>query len=244
MNRTAVFLDIDGVLLDPRRTPLEWIRLMGDLLAPALGGARSDWGRANAAAFPALFADRACWYDDDPLVAERNLATRLFREECRIVGVPYPGDDAAFALGRRLDEYVCRRADCAFAATTGVIHELAASYELHTATGNPSWRVEALFEQWHVRHLFGVTSGTDLVGVMKDSTEFHPRVFDLAGVRAGDAIVVDDAPGHTARARAAGARTILVDPGAHDAADAADAADAVIGNIAELPGVLARMLRE
>lgn len=43
---------------------------MGDVLAPALGGAPGDWGRANAEVFPPAFADRGRWYDDDPGVAE------------------------------------------------------------------------------------------------------------------------------------------------------------------------------
>jgi len=153
MSRRAVFLDVDGVLLDPERTRAEWIRLMGDVLAPALGGTQGEWGRANAEAFPTAFADRGRWYDDDPAAAERNLITILLREPCRIVGVPYPGDDEAFALGRRVDAYVCRRADCAFPATIDVIRDLAASHDLHTATGNPSWRVEALLDQWGVRGL-------------------------------------------------------------------------------------------
>lgn len=237
MTRPAIFLDVDGVLLDPVRTPAEWVRLMGDVLAPALGGAPADWGRANATAFPHVFADRAAWYDDDPTAAERKLITRLLREQCRIVGVPYPGDDAAFALGRRMDVYVCRHADCAFPATIGVLRDLAASHDLHTATGNPSWRVVALLDQWGVRDLFGVTPGTDLAGVMKDTADFYPRVFALAGVDARHAIVVDDAVEHVARIRAAGARAILVAP---NGGSGGEIADAVISNIAALPGAVRR----
>ena len=211
---------------------------MGDVLAPALGGEPEDWGRANAQVFQAAFDDRVRWYDDDPEVAERNLIAALLRDECAIVGVPYPGDDEAFALGRRMDEYVCRRADCAFPAAVDVIRVLAASHELHTATGNPSWRVGSLLDQWGVRERFGVTPGTDLVGVMKDTAEFHRRVFALAGVDAVRAIVVDDSPEHLVRARAAGALGILVAPGGPAPCDAADA---VVSGIAGVPEAVRRL---
>jgi FMN phosphatase YigB (HAD superfamily) len=137
-----------------------------------------------------------------------------------------------------MDANVCERADCAFPATIDVVRELAASYDLHTATGNPSWRVEALLAQWGVRELFGVTSGPDLVGVMKDTARFHRRVFALAGVSPSRAIVVDDAPSHLARARAAGARTILVDP---DGGARADVSDAVVADIADVPDAVRRI---
>ena len=51
----AVFLDVDGVLLDETKTPGEWIRLIGDVLSPALGGEPADWNEVRslvAAAWP------------------------------------------------------------------------------------------------------------------------------------------------------------------------------------------------
>lgn len=235
MTRLAVFLDVDGVLLDPARTPAEWVRLVGDVLAPALGRAPADWGRANALAFPRVFADRDLWYDEDPELSERRLITHLLREQCRSLDVPYPGDDAAVALGRELDRYVCRHADCAYPATVGVIRELATNYAVHTATGNPSWRVETLLEQWGVRHLVGVPAGTDLVGVMRDTAAFYRRVFALAGVEAEQAIVVDDTRENARRARALGALAVLVDPAGEATPEGVDA---VITNIVELPDAL------
>jgi FMN phosphatase YigB (HAD superfamily) len=236
MRRRAVFLDVDGVLLEPERTAAEWVRLVGDVLAPALGGEAAAWGRANAALFPVVFEDQARWFDPDPMVSERNLVTELLRAQCAFVGVPYPGDDAAFALGRELDLYVCRNADCAYPATIAVIRALAARRKVHTATGNPSWRVEALLEQWGVRDLVGVLVGKDLVGVMKATEDFYHRAFAMAGVAPADAIVVDDASSHLRRARAVGARTVLVDPGGTQ--PTGDHVDSVIGNVAELPGVV------
>jgi len=236
LNQRAVFLDVDGVLLDPELTPLEWNRLMGEVLAPAIGGTPADWGHANAAVFPRLFAARERWYDADPLVTERRFITLMLEEQCDFLGLARVAEEDAFRLGRELDAHVYRHARCAYPAAVAVIRELAAEREVHAATGNPSWRVEALLEQWGVRDLVGVLPGVDLVGVQKDSEAFYPAVFELAGVATDRAVVVDDVESHLARARRAGARTVLVGPGA-----ASEQADAVIGNVADLPATLRRL---
>ena len=239
MTLRAVFLDVDGVLLDPARTTAEWMRLMGDVLAPAVGGSPADWGRANGAIFPTLFRDRDRWRDDDPLISDRNFDILLLTEMCRFLGHAPPDPEAARELFVEVSVYVCRRADCAFPATIDVIRELALSYDVHLATGNPSWRMEPLLEQWGVRDLIGVAAGTDLVRVMKDSPQFHPSVFALAGVAPENAVVVDDDPEQVRRACALGARGVWVAAGAEDRSGAGcDVADAVISNIAELPDAL------
>ncbi len=239
MTLRAVFLDVDGVLLDPARTSAEWGRLMGDVLAPGVGGSPADWGRANSALVPELFRNRERWRDDDPLVSERSFGVLWLTEMCRFLGHAPPVSDAAWQLSLAVSAYVCRHADCAFPATIDVIRELALSYDVHLATGNPSWRMEPLLEQWGVRDLIGVPAGTDLVRVMKDSLQFHPAVLALAGVAPERAVVVDDDPEQVRRARALGARGVWVAAGAEDRSGAGcDVADAVISNIAELPDAL------
>jgi phosphoglycolate phosphatase-like HAD superfamily hydrolase len=234
---SSVFLDVDGVLVDLQRASLEWIRLVGDVLAPALGGEPVAWGRANRGVFPRVFAEREAWYDPDPEVAERRWISLLLREECRIVGVAYPGDEEAVPLGRALDRYVCLHADCAFPGVEAVLRQVATTHDLHTATGNSSWKVEALLRQWGVRDVVGVPAGPDLAGVMKDTREYYRRVFALAGVAPESAIVVDDAAEHLQRACAVGARTVLVNA-ARESPDGA-VIDAVIHDITDLPIALA-----
>jgi len=244
MSRRAIFLDVDGVMLDPERTSAEWVRLMGEVLAPALGGTPEEWGRANAKVFPRVFADRASWYRPDPEVSERLLITMMFREECALLELAAPSDEEAFRLGRELDVHVSHHTRAAFPATVEVIRNLALSFELHTATGNPSWRVEPMLEQWGVRDLFGVLPGGDLVGVMKGAEAFYPSVFALAGVEASEAVVVDDHNDMLLSARALGARTVLIGDGRGQRADVEPGtagADLVIANIEELPAALRRL---
>lgn len=239
MARRAIFLDVDGVMLDPTRTSAEWIRLMGDVLAPALGGTPEDWGRANADVFPRVFFDRDRWYRDDPLESERSLVTQVFQGECEFLGIPLLSSDEAVRLGREIDVYVGQHTRAAFPRTIEVIRELAVTFELHTATGNPPWRVEPMLEQWGVRDLFGVLPGEHVVGVMKDSDAFYPAVFALAGVDATEAIVVDDKDAILRKASTLGATTVLVHSGGTE--DDTSMADLVIGSIEELPGALQRL---
>jgi phosphoglycolate phosphatase-like HAD superfamily hydrolase len=240
MTRRAVFLDVDGVMLDPPRTGAEWERLIGDVLAPALGGTPEEWGRANADVFPRVFADRGGWYHDDPIEAERRLVTEIFQGACEFLGLPLVSADDAVSLGRKVDAYVGRHTRAAFPRTVEVIRTLSLTFQLHTATGNPSWRIEPMLQRWGVRDLFGVLPGIDLAGAMKNSDAFYPAVFALAEVDAPEAVVVDDDGAQVLRARALGATTVLVHGEGTEGADTA-AADLVIANIEELPAALQRL---
>ena len=226
----ACFLDVDGVILDPTRTHLEWVRLMGDVLAPALGREPAEWGRANAEVFPRVWSGpREVWHDEDPLIADRRLSLLLLHEACRFLDVPLPDEETAAALSRRVDRYVYQNTRAAFPGAAAAIRTLATSYELHTATGNSSWRVEPLLEQLGVRQFFGVLCGPDLIGAMKPTAAFYERLFDRAGVQPSEAVVVDDQRAQLAIASRLGARTVLV--GEDGAPQARAAAVAVIDDL-------------
>ena len=83
----AVFLDMDGVLLDADRLPLEYQRLLGEVLAPALGGSVTDWGRANASSFPIWSAaTRARPLDESPLERYELESVLSIRALLRVLG--------------------------------------------------------------------------------------------------------------------------------------------------------------
>ena len=125
----ACFLDVDGVILDPTRTHLEWVRLMGDVLAPALGREPVDWGRANAEVFPRVWnGPREVWHDEDPLIAARQLSLLLLHEACRLLDVPLPDEETAAALSRGVDRYVYQNTRAAFPGAASAIRTLATSY--------------------------------------------------------------------------------------------------------------------
>lgn len=235
----ACFLDVDGVILDHARTHLEWVRLMGEVLAPALGREPADWGRANAEVFPRVWTGpRAVWHDDDPLIADRRLRVLLLHEACRFLEVPLPDEETATALSRRVDLYVGKNTRAAFPGAASAIRTLARSFELHTATGNLSWRVEPLLEQLGVRRFFGLPCGPDLVGAMKQTPAFYERLFARAGVHPSEAVVVDDERAQLEIAAALGARTVLVG-GAAAPGVRTDTAVDVIDHVPSAVGALA-----
>ena len=234
MPPTAIFLDLDGVLVDLSRLPAEYVRLLGDVLAAALGETPERWGEANREVFPRVWSQEAEW-GDDPLERLEREATLTVRGMCEWLGVDPPTDEECVRLGRELHVYVRSNHDAIFDHSARVVRALAPSYDFHLATGNPSWCGGPQLDSIGVRDCFGLLCGPDLVGVRKRSPLFYPRLFELAGVAASEAVVVDDEPQQLARAVAAGARTVLV----HRSEPWPDGAR--IANIAELPATIAEL---
>ena len=234
MQVTAVFLDIDGVLSDNNVLGPEYRRLMGDILAPALGGTRKDWGRANRAVFPDLFAESMAW-TGDPTVAARREYRENIERMCAWLGLEAPPPAECERLGREFNIYVRRNAQALFAAAAGVVRELARNLDVHLATGNPSWCGIAVLEHMGVRELVGHPTGPDLVGRMKKTAGFHPAILALAAAAPATSVIVDDDPDVLVNAKAAGTLTVLVAPEGHPAASHIDR---VISGIGELPDAI------
>lgn len=232
MPPTAIFLDVDGVLVDSARLPAEYVRLMGDVLAPALGETPERWGEANREVFPRVWSQEAEW-GDDPFERIERESILTIGGMCDWLGIDAPTDEECVRLGRALHVYVRGHHDAIFDHSARVVRALAPAYDLHLATGGPSWQNEAQLASIGVRDAFGVLCGPDLVGVRKRSPLFYPRLFELADVAPPDAVVFDDEPRQLAHAVAAGARTVLV----HPSEPWPDGAR--IANIAELPDAIA-----
>ncbi len=230
---TAVFFDIDGVILDPARTPPEWGRLIGDVLAPALGGTVADWGRVNHYVIGDLMAGYS-HTTGDPVEAELQFATRWIRTLCRELSIIPPGDAEAARLAMLTEVHVCTHTTAAFPAASAVIEALRPSYALHTATGNFSWRVDALLTNLGVLDHFEVRSGPDRVGASKTTARFYERTIAAAGVAPSSTLIVDDNPHALELAASIGAHTALIAPDRPDAPF-----DLVLAGIEELPAALA-----
>src|SRR5919109_649672 len=105
----AVFFDLGGVLIDaaPGEISARWRRLVGEFLAPRLGGDVSAWGDANGYAAERMFARMR-----DPGGTPRETIPRLWRlwlrEMCERVGVDTPRD--AGKLAEEIHRWVCERA--------------------------------------------------------------------------------------------------------------------------------------
>lgn len=232
---TAICLDMDGVLFDPARTPAEWIRLVGEVLAPALGGDVASWGAANRRVIAGLLENYP--HDrEDILTAEIEYGVAWVGAMCRELGIPPPAEIEAARLARLTEVHVCTHTTATFAEARAAIEALRPSYALHTATGHFSWRVDALLANLGVLDYFEVRCGPDRVGAAKATTAFYERVFAGAHVEPRSALVVDDNPSQLEIAATIGARTALIDPARPDAPF-----DLVLAGIEELPGALASL---
>ncbi|MFQ5381218.1 MAG: HAD family hydrolase, partial [Dehalococcoidia bacterium] len=194
----AVFLDVDGVLVDADLLPLEYQRLMGDVLAPVLGGSPEDWGRANAVTFPALLERLLATFgpDSDPLAACRFEYVENVRAMCRVLGIREPDEDTSYRLGLEFNLHVRGAHGAVFPEAAPAVRSLAARYDVHLATGNPSWLCEAQLDGMGVRDAVGILCGPDLLGTPKHSPRYYPHLFALASVDPAEVVVVDDRPGH------------------------------------------------
>ncbi len=240
---STIFLDDGGVMNDNERRALEWQRLVGEFLAPKLGGDRAAWGEANGVVF-----DRQ-WRRFEEWTRKRTAADehgdffgspeereRWLREMCEHVGLSVPPVDACVRLATQAEAYVIPRVRAAYPGAVDVIRALhGRGYTLSTASSAPSWNLEHNLGGMGVRDLFTQRLyGPDLVGVLKEHPEYHRRIFVDAGLAPTDALVVDDSPQALQRAAAAGAATVLI------SAETARSGDThtTIASLADLPSVL------
>lgn len=205
----AIFLDAAGVLLDTSVMPAQWQRLVGEYLAPRLGGSPEAWANANAWAAERLWARYR-----DPGGTPRETHGRLrrlwLREMCEGVGVAVPKhvDD----LVESVQEYACERVVAGYPGVVEAVRHLHASgLALFTATGQPSNEIAGYLRALGIRDLFSKTYGTDLVDRWKNNSAYYARAFADADVAPTNAVVVDDRESMLEHARRAGvAATFLV----------------------------------
>ncbi len=246
---STIFLDDGGAISDNAARALEWQRLVGDFLAPRMGGDHAAWAEANRIVFECswqryLDAVRRIGRDGylDYWAFWQSEHERWFREMCEHVGVPAPGgNDACRHMARETNAYVIPRVRAAFPGVVETIHKLdGLGYRLSTASGESSYELEGYLGGMGVRQLFAARLyGPDLVNTPKDSARFYQRIFADAGVAPADTLVVDDSPPCVQRAALAGAATVLISSEAPRSSDA----HAVINSLAELPPVLRRTQR-
>ena len=235
MALTTVFLDMDGVLVDQTKLPLEYQRLLGEVLAPALGVAVEDWAEANRIAFPRWFAQvQARPVSESPLERYDLEFLLSVRGMCEVLGRAAPSRETCIRLGRAADTHVRTHHQAFFPEAASVIRELASRYTVHFATGNPSWNIQVTIDRLGVADCVGLLCGPDRLGVLKKSPEFYPRLFELAGLTPSDAAVVDDSEAQLASAAQLGASTVLVGPQATEHTPWS----AVVPGIAQVPHAL------
>lgn len=239
--RPILLLDLDGVILDIDRYYPEWERLAGDAFAPLLGGDPERW----------ILAEREAWHGPrhaeylellraDPEAVppaeqwDREVHADWIERSCRLVGVEPPATEAErydAARAARRHYYLHTRAS---EGASEPIASLAREFEIHTASGNSSWLVEAALEGSGVRADVGEAFGWDLLGVPKDDPHaFYEAILSVLGVAAGRrVVVVDDLAEKLDAAADLGLETV------HVARASSDGAHARVGSLAEVPTAL------
>ena len=234
LDRTAIFLDLDGVLVDNGPSlHAAFRRGVSEALHARYGGDLEEWARAH---------DHAYEHAPQPPFHRPPLEVYAWENvvgvsgPCRLMGVTPPSEDECAAWGDEIDRRVRLELASYLPDAPEAVRALRRTHALHMSSGNASWIVEGSVERLGVRDCIGVTCGADLVGVSKPLDTFYPAVFALAGVEARCAIVVDDGVAHLQRAKRAGAATVLVTREMPEGD--LDGVDVVIESLAELPRLL------
>lgn len=208
MGVNALFLDAAGVLLDTDRMPAQWQRLVGEFLAPRLGGKPSAWAAANVYAAGRMF-DRMRRSSRGPRETHRRERVRWLVEMCAHVGVAAPPD--AEALADDTVRWVSERVVAGYPEVSESLRALKdGGLTLFTSTGQPSLEIGGYLRAIGVRELVDRTYGPDLVDRWKDGPDFYRAICADAEVRPSEAATVDDDERQLDRARAAGLQAFLL----------------------------------
>jgi FMN phosphatase YigB (HAD superfamily) len=227
----AIFFDMWGVLIDGTNVPTRWQELIGDFLAPRLGGEVAAWREANVYAAERMFARYR-----DPKGTPRETHPRLrrlwLREMCEKVGVPVPKN--AGPLAEETIAWVTSRID---ERSPGAVETVRAiktrRHRIFTSAGAHSLDTDGYLRAMGIRELFDATYGSDLIDRWKTNAGFYRKILEHSGVHGEDALTVDDQEKCLDWAKRAGfARTFLLAP-----AGTASAHE-TIATLSELPARL------
>ena len=242
---STIFLDDGGVMNDNERRAVEWERLIGEFLAPRLGGDRAAWGEANRVVFDRQWQRFEAWTRERVTAGEwgdffgsSEERERWLREMCEHVGVGAPAGSACLQLACETDMYVIPRVRAAYPGAVDAIRALhRRGYTISTASSAPSWNLEHSLAGLGVRDLFTERLyGPDLMRTLKERPEFYDQIFADAGVEPADTLVVDDSPQRLRRAAEAGAVTVLISA----ETTRSGGTHTTIVSLADLPSVLKR----
>ena len=246
MKPAMIFLDDGGVLNDNERRAAEWRRLVGEYLAPRLGGEPAVWGQANSVVFDAQWQRFEAWSEaharDDHYVdffTSRDERIRWLADMCQQVDLRVPRTDECYALSVATEQYVIPRIHAVFPDAVEAIRKLhAGDHALATASGGLSNDLSRYLEGMGVRECFaGRLYGPDLVQTQKASPLYYERILADTGIDPSEALFVDDNVRAVAWAAEAGARTVHM----CRQGEPAPAADHVIGNLFELVALVEKV---
>ena len=236
-----IFLDFDDTLSDPFQFHAQYVREVGAVLAPRYGGSAERWAKAAIDLLEMLEAEYIERFEGSPLngycawletVRERS-AVRMFQW----MGIPVPNDRARVARETQFD--ALRRCNAAFPGAAEALRELcAADCSIHIASGQESEYLTAALMGADLDSYIGSKFGPDLVDCAKEGPEYYERIFHAVGVKASNAVVVDDYPPAIGWALQAGAAVIQSKLSRERHYEVEAGVVGVMTDLRELPGLL------
>ena len=212
----VLFVDKGGVLVDNTALSVQWRRLIGEFLAPRLGGRHEEWGAANLPAFQRQWerfqhAAAAGGPADIRGFFARD-ARQWFLDMCDGVGIERPPDDVADRVAADTVNYVKARLKIPVPRALDALRSLRArGVVLHTASADAHDDLVEFLERIGGRDLFDRVYGSDVVNTWKFGPGYYRAVLADSGVDPARAAVVDDSPEALAWARECGLRGFLVE---------------------------------
>ncbi len=164
----ALFVDKGGVLLDNTVLSAQWRRLVGEFLAPRLGGSREAWGAANVPAFERewarFLAAASAGGPPDIRGFFANDRRQWFLDMCDGVGVARPPDDVAEVIAADTVRYVRAHLDIPVPRVLDALRALRGrGIVLHIASADAHDELVEFLERIGARELFDRVYGSDLV---------------------------------------------------------------------------------
>lgn len=211
------------MLVDSSDLSPQWRRLVGEFLAPRLGGTPEAWGAANIPAFERQWARYSAAASEGRPADIRGFfakdACLWFLDMCDGVGVPRPADKSAQSIAAETVAYV--KAHLKIHPPRRGLRALRALHRrgvvLHVASADAHLELIQFLEQIQARDLFDRVYGSDLVNTWKLGPEYYRAVLADSGVDPDLAAVVDDSAAALSWARDCGLRSFLVER--HDGED-------------------------
>lgn len=214
----TLFVDKGGVLIDSADDIApQWRRLIGEFLAPRLGGRPESWGEANRRAFQRQLERQRV------AMAQRSRAdirgffakeVRLwFLDLCDSMAVPRPADEDAERIAAETVSYVKERLE--IRAPRRGLEALRAlrrhGIVLHVASGHAHEDLVAFLEHIGARDLFDRVYGSDLVNTWKSGPDYYRAILRDSQVDPARAAVVDDSRIALSWARECGLRGFVME---------------------------------